>query len=86
MGGHLHGVTRLLGKIQYFATIHFEISMRDTFKTPIGHYSPIPLDVNECQSNNGGCAQLCANQPGSHRCECSTGYVLDSDGRSCSGK
>jgi len=31
------------------------------------------LDVNECGSNNGGCAHKCINTAGSHRCECPNG-------------
>ena len=27
----------------------------------------LSLDVNECQTNNGGCEQICTNNPGSHR-------------------
>lgn len=36
------------------------------------------LDINECASNNGGCTQICVNSEGSNRCECNTGYQLDS--------
>ena len=43
-------------------------------------------DINECSSNNGGCAQVCNNTPGSYTCGCNPGYVLDGDGFSCNGK
>ena len=42
-------------------------------------------DVNECNSGNGGCEQVCNNGPGSHNCSCVSGYELDSDGFNCSG-
>ncbi|XP_067685154.1 fibulin-1-like isoform X2 [Haliotis asinina] len=29
------------------------------------------------------CSQRCVNTPGSFRCECSEGYILDADGRTC---
>jgi len=32
-------------------------------------------DVNECGSNNGGCAHKCINTAGSHRCECPNGRI-----------
>ena len=44
-------------------------------------------DVNECNSNNGGCEDECVNTPGSYYCECDdSGYHLDSDDHSCTGK
>ena len=44
------------------------------------------LDVNECLTNNGGCAQICTNTVGSFTCSCNTGYSLGADARSCVGK
>ena len=41
-------------------------------------------DINECQSSNGGCGQVCVNQPGSYQCSCNSGYTLDGNGRTCS--
>ena len=45
----------------------------------------IILDVDECQDNNGGCAQLCNNTVGSFICGCSEGYTLNADDINCSG-
>ena len=42
-------------------------------------------DIDECSSNNGGCAQVCTNTPGSYTCGCDSGYELDGDGFSCNG-
>jgi fibulin 1/2 len=42
-------------------------------------------DINECQENTDGCAQLCTNTIGSFACGCNSGYRLSSDGRSCPG-
>ena len=39
--------------------------------------------MNECALGNGGCAHRCVNSAGSFGCECNTGYVLLSDGKSC---
>jgi len=33
------------------------------------------LDVNECGTDNGGCAHKCVNTAGSHRCECPNGQI-----------
>ncbi|XP_055905401.1 very low-density lipoprotein receptor-like isoform X3 [Eupeodes corollae] len=38
--------------------------------------------VNECSSDNGGCAHKCVDTPVSFRCECREGYKL-SDGKLC---
>ena len=43
-------------------------------------------DVNECLTNNGGCAQICNNTVGTYRCFCNTGFLLSADGRSCDSK
>ena len=42
-------------------------------------------DINECNSGNGGCEQMCNNGPGSHNCSCFSGYELDSNEQNCSG-
>lgn len=57
-------------------------------------FSLIDADINECLEENGGCmcddesndCSVCVNVPGSHLCECLHGYILDSDGLTCSGK
>ena len=43
-------------------------------------------DINECSTNNGGCAHNCANTQGSFMCSCRSGFQLASDGFSCNGK
>lgn len=43
------------------------------------------IDVEECEDNNGGCAQLCNNTVGSFICGCSEGYTLNADYINCSG-
>ena len=42
-------------------------------------------DINECDENNGGCQQICVNTPHSWRCQCSTGYKLDTN-NTCLGR
>ena len=38
-------------------------------------------DTDECQTDNGGCEQLCVNRPGSFSCECHVGFRrLEADG------
>ena len=43
-------------------------------------------DINECQTDNGGCTQTCDNTDGSYQCSCWDGYELTDDRHSCSGK
>ena len=43
------------------------------------------IDVDECQTDNGGCAQTCNNIDGSYECSCQDGYELDSDNHTCTG-
>ena len=40
-------------------------------------------DVDECATNNGGCAQVCNNAAGTFACACNDGYVLNADSASC---
>ena len=43
------------------------------------------VDLNECDTDNGGCEHICINKLGSFECACKTGHQLASDGRSCDG-
>ena len=40
-------------------------------------------DHDECETDNGGCAQVCENTAGGHSCSCDAGYVLNVDGAAC---
>ncbi|CAL1548117.1 unnamed protein product, partial [Lymnaea stagnalis] len=40
-------------------------------------------DVDECEANNGGCAQLCENKAGSFSCACHKGFNLADDNINC---
>ena len=44
------------------------------------------IDINECNTGNGGCEHNCTNTIGSFTCSCDTGYQLDENGLNCSGK
>ena len=43
-------------------------------------------DINECETNGGGCEHNCSNTVGSFECLCQQGYSLASDGLQCNGK
>ncbi|XP_076807337.1 sushi, von Willebrand factor type A, EGF and pentraxin domain-containing protein 1-like [Clavelina lepadiformis] len=43
----------------------------------------ICADINECNTENGGCEQSCTNELGSYKCSCGENYRLLSDGKSC---
>lgn len=40
-------------------------------------------DVNECDTDNGGCDQICTDTPSSFQCSCMAGYTLSSNGFTC---
>ena len=46
----------------------------------------IVIDVNECDTNNGGCEQNCNNNVGSYSCTCDIGYQLGNDYHECPGE
>ena len=46
----------------------------------------LSIDVNECNTNHGGCHSnaTCTNLVGSHKCSCNSGF--DGNGTNCVGK
>ena len=46
------------------------------------------LDVDECVEGLSSCGAhgQCVNLPGSHRCQCQSGYEFGFDGRTCLGQ
>ena len=42
-------------------------------------------DINECDTDNGGCGHFCSNSPGSYQCSCQDGFTLEDDD-SCTGR
>ncbi len=38
-----------------------------------------------CQTNNGGCDQICTATNNSFECSCTMGYTLGSDNTTCDG-
>ena len=44
----------------------------------------VSLDIDECSTNGHGCEDVCINSEGSYSCDCSDGYALNEDGRTCS--
>ena len=50
-------------------------------------FSSFLLDINECDSANGGCAQICINLLGTkNNCSCEIGYNVADDMINCEGK
>jgi len=43
------------------------------------------LDINECQTDNGECTQICDNTDGSYQCSCWNGYEMTNDNCTCVG-
>ena len=50
------------------------------------HAAVYYADINECSTNNGGCAGTCTNTAGSYYCTCSSGCTLGSNGHVCNGR
>ena len=42
------------------------------------------IDINECDTNNGGCEQICINKAPLFNCSCESGFRLVND-KFCSG-
>ena len=41
------------------------------------------VDIDECETDNGGCAHSCINEAGGYICQCDDGYILEDDGQTC---
>ncbi|KAJ7379470.1 Bone morphogenetic protein 1 [Desmophyllum pertusum] len=61
-------------------TIQF--SSDGTINKP-GFYLNFFSETDECRNNNGGCAQICEDTVGGHRCSCHPGYELRSNNKDC---
>ena len=46
----------------------------------------ISIEINECETANGGCEHICTDTFGSFICSCATGYQLDGNGLNCNGE
>ncbi|KAH9512215.1 Dorsal-ventral patterning tolloid-like protein 1 [Bulinus truncatus] len=55
----------------------------DGYDQKSGFVALFSTDKNECEINNGGCDQICKNTVGSYQCSCVSGYILQSDHRTC---
>ena len=42
-------------------------------------------DINECDTDNGGCEHNCINTLGSYQCQCREGFFFTSSGGNCTG-
>ena len=42
-------------------------------------------EMNECDTDNGGCSQLCTNRDGDFVCSCNAGFTLLDDNINCEG-
>ena len=43
-------------------------------------------DTNQCATDNSGCDHTCTDLIPGYECSCDYGYVLENDGKTCSGK
>ena len=63
-----------LGHNNYYVTFQMDFNVLVfCFKS----HNFFASDLNECDSNNGGCNQMCNNTIGSYICSCGTGYTQD---------
>ena len=60
------------------------VSLQEDIRSILDYHYYIS-DINECESNNGGCQHNCSNNVGSFQCSCLPGHTLNSDGFQCSG-
>ena len=43
------------------------------------------IDINECDTDNGGCEHNCTNTLGSYQCQCREGYEMNNNEKNCTG-
>ena len=62
---------------EFFSPLSYECKCDDPGFTPNADKTEC-LDINECDTNNGGCGQKkCENNYGSYSCRCPPGHQLD---------
>ena len=49
-------------------------------------HCPSPTDINECLNGVANCHQVCVNDVGTYHCACFSGFELNTDNTTCSGK
>ena len=49
-------------------------------------FSCLISDIDECRTGEHNCQQSCNNLPGTYNCSCNTGFILNSDSRTCRGR
>ena len=63
-------------KLSKFRRYHLTCCLILSFNDAVCYY--IWVDINECDSNNGGCEQICVNKRGAlNVCGCRRGYTQD---------
>ena len=65
--------------------LHHEMSTRYEILQQYLNWLLFP-DIDECETQNGGCTHQCINTPGSHYCKCREGTTMDVDNKTCHGK
>ena len=61
------------------------IKVRALFIVPNSFNHNLDLDINECETLNGGCDHQCNNTVGSFNCNCRKGFFLAANRRKCIG-
>ena len=72
------------GRIQRANTQSFD-HFHFCYLCAILFFAIIITDINECDTNNGNCDQICENSQGSYQCECHSGFSLQGKHK-CYGK
>ena len=62
------------------------IKVRALFVATNSFNHNLDLDINECETSNGGCDHQCNNTVGSFNCNCRKGFFLAANRKTCIGK
>nr|AEP25603.1 bone morphogenic protein 1 [Holothuria glaberrima] len=55
----------------------------DSTVSKAGFFATFFADMDECESNNGGCQHVCTNTLGSYSCSCRNGFTLHENRHDC---
>ena len=83
--GPITALVTVVGFYQVMARNAQVMTVRYAIKFYLYIYICVRVDINEC-SGDHGCQHNCHNTAGSHYCTCNSGWVLSSDGRTCTGR
>lgn len=70
---------------EFFFKIIFSCVLSYAMGLDLVQFASIFVDIDECETNNGGCSHECVNSVGSYECVCPKGFKVEINQLRCVG-